>query len=191
MKPDKKIALGLADLFQRDLYLGSILMKLEFRPTSHRQVVHSDVRTMATDSVYLIYNPAFVKGLSAKQLLACLAHEAAHVAFKHPTTRDHRNLKLWNDACDYFVNLILSEAGYELPDGCKFEISYRGFSSEQIYTFLLDSELERIQIDEHLHHEMRRRILSSTVPQPDPDPDPDDPEDLDDYLDFDEIDGFY
>ena len=40
---------------------------------------------------------------------------------------------MWNDAADYAINPILTEAGFVLPDGALMSSEYRGMTAEQIY----------------------------------------------------------
>ncbi len=75
-----------------------------------------DVPTMATDGRSLEYNPSFVAGLAADELLGVVAHEAMHCALGHHARRGARDLSRWNVACDLAVNGILVGAGFSLPE---------------------------------------------------------------------------
>src|SRR3984957_16082170 len=72
-------------------------------------------RTMATDGRSFFYHKDYVKGCSDLELVGLLAHEVMHPAMQHHTRRGHRDPGLWNDAADYAINAILTEAGFALP----------------------------------------------------------------------------
>src|SRR5208283_3536858 len=54
----------------------------------------------------------------------------------HHTRRSGRDLRRWNIACDYAINPLLVEAGFELPDGALLDPAYAGMSAEDIYAKL-------------------------------------------------------
>ena len=90
-------------------------------------------RTMATDGRSVFYDTAFVKGCSDPELIGLLAHEVMHPAMQHHTRRGDRDPGLWNDAADYAINPILTEAGFTLPENVLNDPQYRGMTAEQIY----------------------------------------------------------
>ena len=95
---------------------------------------------MATDGTCIIYNPEWVVQQPLLELVHVIAHEVAHVAFKHMTRRKNRCQKLWNVATDYQVNsyLHLMDVG-QMPDNCLYDEKYNGMlmSSDAIYNDLL------------------------------------------------------
>jgi predicted metal-dependent peptidase len=93
-------------------------------------------RTMATDGRRIFYDKAFVKGCSDPELIGLLAHEVMHPAMQHHTRRGDRDAALWNDAADYAINPILTEAGFTLPGEVLNDPQYRGMTAEQIYDAL-------------------------------------------------------
>jgi predicted metal-dependent peptidase len=93
----------------------------------------ASIRTMRTDGVSIRFNPDFVAGLSRAVLRAVIAHETMHNAALHHTRRGGRDPRRWNIACDYAINPLLVEAGFELPDGALLDPAYVGLSAEGIY----------------------------------------------------------
>jgi predicted metal-dependent peptidase len=91
------------------------------------------IATMATDGVSLYYNPEFVDTLNSATLAGVLAHEVMHPALHHHVRRSGRDLRRWNEACDYAINPLLLDAGLSLPDGVLVDHRFRGMSAEQIY----------------------------------------------------------
>jgi predicted metal-dependent peptidase len=96
----------------------------------------SSVSTMQTDGVSIRFNPDFVAGLSRSLLRTTIAHETMHCAALHHTRRGGRTPRRWNIACDYAINPLLVEAGFELPAGMLLDPAYGGLSAEDIYARL-------------------------------------------------------
>jgi predicted metal-dependent peptidase len=107
-------------------------------------VANNRVPTMATDGVSLFYSTNFLESLAPAELVGCLAHEVMHPALKHHTRRGNRDRKLWNQATDYCINVLLVDAGLHLPKGILLNDAFRGMSAEAIYNQLLqESEQEQ------------------------------------------------
>ena len=85
------------------------------------------------------YNPTFIQELPTfTQCVAVFAHEVAHCVLGHPWRREGRDFRKWNEACDRALNPVLREAGFQLPEGCLFELdpSHAGKSAEWIFNRL-------------------------------------------------------
>lgn len=76
-----------------------------------------EIDTCATDGKRLVYNPAFIAGLTEELNKGLIAHEVMHCALRHHTRQGIRETKLWNVACDLAINPLLEEAGFALPNG--------------------------------------------------------------------------
>jgi len=107
-------------------FFGSLLFRLKGRE-------NRSIATMATDGVSLYFNPEFVDTLNSATLAGVLAHEVMHPALHHHVRRSGRELRRWNEACDYAINPLLLDAGLSLPDGVLVDHRFRGMSAEQIY----------------------------------------------------------
>jgi len=110
-------------------FFGSIAMRLPW-------VADDTCPTMATDGKCIIYNPAFVLEMSAEEVKAVAIHEIMHVALLHPLRLNGRDHKRANMAMDYAINLLLTDAGYKLPQGALIDRTYADMSWEQIYDLL-------------------------------------------------------
>jgi len=108
-------------------------------------------RTLATDGRSIFYDQAFVKGCSDLELIGLLAHEVMHPAMQHHTRRGDRDPSLWNDAADYAINPILSEAGFTLPGDVLNDPKFRGMTAEQIYDALNQPHGEGDADEENQH----------------------------------------
>jgi predicted metal-dependent peptidase len=118
-------------------FFGSLLFRL-------KGLESRSIKTMATDGVFLYWNPEFVQTLNAATLAGTLAHEVMHPALHHHVRRSGRDPKRWNQACDYAINPLLIDAGLSLPEGVLLDNRFRGMSAEQIYN-LLETECESDQ----------------------------------------------
>tara|TARA_R110001592_G_scaffold170253_2_gene407281 strand:+ start:6565 stop:7986 length:1422 start_codon:yes stop_codon:yes gene_type:complete len=61
------------------------------------------------------WNPRFLAGLTANQVMGLLKHECYHLVFEHTTTRKHEPHIIWNYATDLAINSLIDEG--ELPEG--------------------------------------------------------------------------
>jgi predicted metal-dependent peptidase len=86
-------------IFRKSLY-APLLFRLVMKPVKH-------INTMATDGISLMFNAAFVIGLSMEHLMFSILHEVLHCVFHHPARRGTRDPILWNVATDLLVNAIL------------------------------------------------------------------------------------
>ena len=98
--------------------------------------------TMATNGVDLYYNPIWVNGLTGKYALAVVAHEVMHCALHHFARTMGRDARLYNQACDYVINLILKDAGFAMPPACLLDGRFRNMSSEEVYRILEKEQQE-------------------------------------------------
>jgi len=93
--------------------------------------------TAGTDGKQVFCNPTFIDSLPFKQLLTLLAHEIVHCMFGHHLRRGNRDHWLWNIACDYAINPLLLDAGFESIPGWLFREDFKGMSADKIYDILL------------------------------------------------------
>lgn len=93
--------------------------------------------TMATDGYHVFYNPEWTSRLEDAELCGVLAHEVLHVLLEHPDRRASREPELWNAACDYAINALLREQGFQLPEGGLYLPAFAGLPAERIYEKLI------------------------------------------------------
>ena len=94
------------------------------------------IETMCTDGQHIWWSPDFVEKMhqqNAQYNMAIIAHEVAHIVLHHHLRRGERDPELWNIACDFVVNLILKDAGFDLPEGALLDDQYKGMTAEQVY----------------------------------------------------------
>jgi predicted metal-dependent peptidase len=129
--PEERLRAARSSLLMDHFFFGSLALRLKLQPESRGRT-----RTIATDGCSIFYHGEYVQGCSDVELIGVVAHEVLHPALLHHTRRGDRDPKLWNDAADYAVNLILRDAGFTLPAGTLFDPKYRGMSAERIYDAL-------------------------------------------------------
>lgn len=125
-----------AALITREPFFGSLVLGL-------RPEADETCRQLWTDGTTLGYHPAFAAGISQEKLVGALAHEALHLACGHHARRQHRDPRLWNEACDVVINDILLQAGFRLPEGAVSRPEYSGLPVESVYRELLSRQISR------------------------------------------------
>lgn len=114
------------------VFLATIVMSL-------KTFWDNSIPTACTDGLELRFNTDFWNDQNPLQKIGLLAHEAWHVAFQHvmPHRLGKRDLKVFNEAADHAINLMLLDQGYHLPKGGLADPAYRGKSAEEIYDILM------------------------------------------------------
>ncbi len=131
MKALDKISKARAQLIMSQPFFGSLALKMQV-------IENPEIDTMATDGKNLYYKESFVDGLSVPVICGVIAHEVMHCAMLHPMRKGNRDHQKANMAMDYAINPIVTDAGFELPDGALNEPAYAGESFESIYDKLPD-----------------------------------------------------
>lgn len=130
MDAQTKVSVAITQLVIHDPFYGSMALDLDVKPSKQCD-------TMETDGSFIHWSPDFVDSLPWNVVQGCLVHEILHVVLKHPLRMDGRDHKIWNIATDYAINLIVTKAGYALPDGALLDHAYDGMSAEKIYDILI------------------------------------------------------
>lgn len=99
-------------------------------------VQDDSVKTMATDGIHIFWAEQFVDETDEAKLMGVVAHEVMHIVMKHMLRRAERDPKMWNIACDYVINDILLESGFELPEQGCIDPHFKGMTAEQAYAEL-------------------------------------------------------
>lgn len=105
---------------------------------SLRLVWDWNLSTAATDGSSVRVSPVFFMSLSPEERIFLLVHEAMHVALLHMSRLADRVHRKWNIACDHYINLMLIERGYKMPQNGLADPQYKGLSSDEIYALLPD-----------------------------------------------------
>jgi len=128
---DAKLKISRANtrLYIKHPFFGSLSMSLQFKQAPDG--------TMATDGRAVFWCEDFVTSITEDELTGVIAHEVMHVALKHHLRRGERDANVWNEACDYAINLLVLDAGLSLPEGGLVDEAYKGMTAERIYDLLI------------------------------------------------------
>lgn len=91
------------------------------------------VGTACTNGRWIKYDPEFWQKQSRSQQVGLMLHKLLHVAFNHMDRLKERDASRWNVACDYVINLMIIDRGFQLPEGGLLDEQYRDMSAEQVY----------------------------------------------------------
>jgi len=84
----------------------------------------------ALSEIYI--NPSYP--LDAEEIRFVMAHEFLHAALRHDVRKEWRDAYLWNVACDYVINMWLTEMGVgERPSSVLYDEQFKGMNAEAIY----------------------------------------------------------
>jgi predicted metal-dependent peptidase len=119
-----------AILLRKYPFWGSLILDMAV-------VEDGETETMATDGVSIFYNPDYVLGQDTTIVATDIAHKGGHRGFFHNTRRGTRGPLVWNFACDYVINIYLSDNGLKLGDDFLFDPAYRGMDAEVVYNLLI------------------------------------------------------
>lgn len=115
-------------------FFGSLLCGLKF------SWQREDCNTAQTDGIELQFNPDFFIWMSPDARETVLMHELWHVAYLHGIRQGSRDGKVWNEACDHFINLQLEADGYKFTGidvGICKDPQYIDWTEEDIYDDLM------------------------------------------------------
>lgn len=137
MNDFSKLEKAKSQLVLHQAFFATVLMSLPLELTEA-------IPTAATNGVRIVFNPNFLEQLSVDETQFILAHEVLHVTMLHPWRRDGRDLELWNQAIDHADNLILLDAGFQMPQKLPglADPKYKDWSSEKIYNDLQQQQGE-------------------------------------------------
>lgn len=95
-------------------FAKALLVMRDLRPfysAVYESIPHEETKsidTMAVDCRALYYNKDFSDKLEFPEFMFVLLHEVGHIALMHVPRLQGRYGKLWNIACDLYVNKVLS-----------------------------------------------------------------------------------
>ena len=108
-------------------FFGSLALRLKL-------IEDSTCKTMWTDGAHLGFNPGWIMSITLAETEATVCHEVMHNACGHPWRREGREKKGWNEATDFAINPIITEAKMRLPGDYLNDPAYAGKSAEWIFS---------------------------------------------------------
>ena len=135
----KLISASLLRLRMKSPFFGTLAMFVRFIPSEN-------IATAATDGRDVFFNPNFLNSLPSAQQDGLLLHEILHAALLHPLRLRARDPQQWNIAADIVVNgMILSQTGFELPEGGLRDLKLEHLSVEEVYELLPPNAADSFQ----------------------------------------------
>ena len=123
------------EIMTRSVFISTIVLGVKHKITN-------DIPNAATDGSVILYNPDFIAKQNPQQLAGLMAHECWHIVFQHMTRRMDRDPIIWNVAGDYVINLLLTDAAFQIPDGGLLDTKYAGMSTDEVYNSLIDEQAD-------------------------------------------------
>ncbi|MDD3769507.1 MAG: VWA-like domain-containing protein [Sulfuricurvum sp.] len=144
-------------------------------------VVNDNIESFAFREGRFEYRTGYIEGLNDAQKLFALSNAALHEALSHTHRRGNRSPWLWNMACDYAINALLIDNGFEAPPAVMYDKRFGSLSAEEIYAELVtefldqgpndrdaDEGREGESADEKLSRAQRERRVSEAFAKNDP-----------------------
>gem|GEM_PF-2829442 len=148
MEIEKEIRRLISKFIIKRPVLGAIClrMKYEAKPIPKKEIFEGIETynpfavTPATNTIN--YDPRQIEEMQLKSedIEFILAHEAMHILTGSLIRLGDRDPDLWNVACDFEVNYLLSDMGFNLPTGVLYleEFHQNYYYAEKIYEILLN-----------------------------------------------------
>lgn len=136
MKAEEKFEMARQRILLDHRFFASLMMRMKWGPDP-------SCKTMWTNGKEVGYNPKYVDELTTKKTMGLIVHEIFHPMMKHHLRIKNKNHELWDKACDYAINPLIIQYGFELPDNVLLDKKYDGMAAEQIYTILVEEEQQK------------------------------------------------
>ena len=135
MDTERRLTKARANLVMAAPFYGSLALRLKFK-------ADDSIEESVVDGQTIRYNPKVIDKMTIEELTGHLAHLVLHPAMLHHTRRGNRDKKKWNQACDYAINPILKNSGFQLPVEKYLNPDFKDQSAEHIYAQLPDDPEE-------------------------------------------------
>ena len=132
---ETKLAAARTRLILDKPFLGALVLRMPLEMADSNWCT-----TAATDAKKIFYNYEYINQLHNSETQFVLAKQVLHCALSHFARRGHRIKHRWDLACEYAINPLLIEEGFDAPPGTLVEDSFTGMTAEEIYRCLEDKE---------------------------------------------------
>ena len=129
LTPEESMSKIKSQLILTHIFWASLLLKMNCR-------FEKSIPTACTNGIDILINPDFWDFLDSPQKKFLLSHELCHCFLKHHIRIKGRDLKIWNYAADYVVNILLENAGFTLPPGSLKDRKLENMSVESVYELI-------------------------------------------------------
>lgn len=155
-------------------FFGTIASAMEMRP-------NDDIESFRFRNGAIEYRKGYAGELSENQKMFLLCNGALHEALSHTLRRGNRSPWLWEMACDYAINALLVDNGFEPPQKILHDERFGDLSTEEIYEQLsgefsdqerndrdMDEGRDPQNADERLSRAQREKRLQEAQAKGDP-----------------------
>jgi predicted metal-dependent peptidase len=128
------------------------------------KVEDNSIKTVGVTVDKLFYNKDFVDKRSVEEVTFIMLHEIYHIGLMHVARTNNRRLKLWNLACDLYVNKLLSEE-FEITPEQPYHSYYKiTFPSGGVFNRNIDTDKSCVEdiYDELLKNMHKKSNQSAT-----------------------------
>lgn len=102
-----------------------------------KHIADTNIPTAQTNGVEIFYNPDFFLKIKPEERPGLILHETLHVVLEHCTSRAAgMDPQIWNEAADYVINQIITDAGIKIPEGGLLDSKYKNMSTNQVYQLI-------------------------------------------------------
>lgn len=126
------------------------------------KVPDNSVATVGVSADKMVYSEEFIDNTMFDDLVFIMLHEMSHIALMHVSRMENREPRLWNVACDLYVNKLLADEfelakpgeivvvnGYNIrfPEDCLYAstIDLENDFIEKIYEDMLDKKSDKFR----------------------------------------------
>ena len=112
-----------------------------------KDVQTESVKTAATDYKTIYWNPKWVATLlDILEVIFVFVHEVLHIILRHNLRLNGRHRKVWNYACDYVINWMLTQAKIgRMPKGGLLDPRFANMAEEKVYAILMQEAKQRAE----------------------------------------------
>lgn len=94
------------------------------------------IPTACTNGREIRINPDYFMQLDTEERVFLMVHEAMHVAYLHMERNGNRDMRKFNVAADYVINLQLVQRGFKIHPNWLLDHKYADMSTEEVYDAL-------------------------------------------------------
>ncbi|MCI1998984.1 MAG: VWA-like domain-containing protein [Clostridia bacterium] len=152
----ENIGKNILDTTRSELYMTMRFLSMAFG--GFQYALSDKTPTLGTDGYYIYYNPMFLiekYRLDAKWILRTYLHMVMHCIFRHPSSREEREKRLWNLSCDVAAEYIIDSFSYSHTredTGLEKNVMYgylkdlKAVSAQGVYRAIIKHGFEEEQI---------------------------------------------
>jgi predicted metal-dependent peptidase len=129
--PQQKMVKARINLLRKNPFFAHLSFYLRLEETEDPAKTNGTCGVDFRGNLY--FHPAYIAGCSDDDAMFLMAHEVGHLALQHLFRKGSREHIAWNIACDFAINGLLLQNGFNLKEGSLVKSDFINLSAEQIY----------------------------------------------------------